>query len=57
MLKKFPVKVIDRIKVRTQEVVDEIKGKQTNTVKVPTWFKETQVKTDVKPADAQTQVV
>ena len=57
LLKKFPVKVIDRIKVRTQEVVDEIKGKQTNTVKVPTWFKETQVKTDVNPADAQkTQV-
>ena len=57
LLKKFPVKVIDRVKVRTQEVVDEIKGKQTNTVKVPTWFKETQVKTDIDPADAQkTQV-
>ena len=57
LLKKFPVKVIDRIKLETQRVVDEIKGRTVSTVKVPTWFKETKVKTDVDPADAQkTQV-
>jgi|GEM_PF-5195357 len=71
LLSKFPVKAIPRLKVKGQEIeggdlvtfkdvakkVDEPTTKQTNTVKVPTWFKETKVKTDVKPADAQkTQV-
>jgi len=50
ILDKFPVKAIPRIKV-------DNKISTAPTVKVPTWFKETQVKTDVNPADAQkTQV-
>ena len=50
ILDKFPVKAIPRIKVNN-------KISTAPTVKVPTWFKETKVKTDVDPADAQkTQV-
>lgn len=51
VLKNFPVKAID------DSVPTRRTTKQTSTVKVPTWFKETKVKTDVDPADAQkTQV-
>ena len=54
VLGDFPVKAIDDF---VPPKVQEQTTKKTNTVKVPTWFKETQVKTDVNPADAQkTQV-
>ena len=66
ILDSFPVKAIPRLKVKGQEIEggDLITFKdvakkvdEPPTVKVPTWFKETQVKTDVNPADAQkTQV-
>jgi len=66
ILGKFPVKAIPRLKVKGQEIeggdlvtFKDVAKKvdEPPTVKVPTWFKETQVKTDVNPADAQkTQV-
>ena len=51
VLGDFPVKAINDF------VPAKRTTRQANTVKVPTWFRETKVKTDVDPADAQkTQV-
>ena len=51
VLENFPTKAIDDF-VPTKRTT-----RQASTVKVPTWFRETKVKTDVDPADAQkTQV-
>ena len=45
LLKSFPAKKVTKVEVKS------------DTIKTPTWFKETKVKTDVDPADAQkTQV-
>ena len=64
VLKNFPVKAIDdfvptKVKEQVEEATENVAKKidEPPTVKVPTWFKETKVKTDVSPADAQkTQV-